>query len=55
MCDGTHGSPRDILPMSYIGQWDRIDTRIGMCDGTHGSPRDILPMSYIGQWDRIDT
>ena len=23
---GTHGSPWDILPPSYIGQWDRIDT-----------------------------
>ena len=55
MCGGTHGSPWDIPPMSYIGQWDGIDTWIGMCGGTHGSPWDIPPMSYIGQWDRIDT
>ena len=43
MCGGTHGSPWDILPTSYIGQWDRMTVgqdrhRIDMCGGTHGSP-----------------
>ena len=28
MCGGTHVSPWDILPRSYIGQWDGIDTEL---------------------------
>ena len=51
MCGGTHGSPWDILPTSYLGQSERIDTGL-TCVVVHMGVTGIF---YVEQWDGIDT